>query len=218
MRSLGQKGLFLAIILLPGIAVSQVGSEIVLGEGTQISLQLNDHLSTKLNNEGDTFTATVTAPVYLKDRLVIPKGSLISGSISRILRPGRFKGKAVMNLLFHSIRLQGGAAPLPIVASLVRVGQDGNAGVRNEGNITAEDSKGRNAAKVAAPTLTGAGIGAIVNGGRGAAIGAGIGAAVGLATVLAGRGKDLELRTGSAMDIVLDRPLAIPNDGARRIE
>jgi len=217
-RILGQKGLCLAIILLPGIAVSQVGSEMVLGEGTRISLQLNDHLSTKLNDEGDTFTATVTAPVYLKDRLVIPKGSIISGSISRILRPGRFNGKAVMNLLFHSIRLQGSAVPLPIVASLTRLDRDGNAGVRDEGGIAAEDSKGRDVAKVAVPTLTGAGIGAIVNGGRGAAIGAGIGAAVGLASVLAGRGKDLELRRGSAMEIALDRPLAIPNDAARRIE
>jgi hypothetical protein len=79
-RNLGQKYLFLAIFLLPGIAGSQVGSEIVVGEGTRMSLQLNDYLSTKLNNEGDTFTATVTAPIYLKDRLIIPKGSIISGS------------------------------------------------------------------------------------------------------------------------------------------
>jgi hypothetical protein len=210
-------GFSLAIILLPSIAVSQVGPEMVLGEGTRISLQLNDQLSTKLNNEGDTFTATVTESVYLKDRLVIPKGSIISGSISRVLRPGRFKGKAVMNLLFHSIRFPGSAVPVPIAASLVRVDQEGNAGVRDEGSITAEASKGRDTVKVAAPTLTGAGIGAIVNGGRGAAIGAGIGAAVGLASVLAGRGKDLELRRGSAMDIVLDRPLAIPGDAVRRI-
>lgn len=218
MRILVQKGLFLAIFLLPGIVVSQVGSETALGEGTRISLQLNDYLSTKLNNEGDTFTATVTAPVYLKDRLIIPKGSIISGSISRILRPGRFKGKAVMNLLFSSIRFPGSAAAVPIVASLVRVEQEGNAGIRDEGTITGESSKGRDATKVAAPTLTGAGIGAIVNGGRGAAIGAGIGAAVGLASVLAGRGKDLELRRGSAMEIALDRPFAIPNDATRRFE
>jgi type IV secretion system protein VirB10 len=217
-RNLGRKYLLLAFVLLPGVAGSQVGSEIVLGEGTRISLQLNDHLSTKLNNEGDTFTATVTAPVYLKDRLIIPKGSIISGSISRVLRPGRFKGKAVMNLLFSSIRLPGAAAQLPIVASLARVDQEGNAGVRGEGTIAGEDSKGRDAAKVAVPTLTGAGIGAIVNGGHGAGIGAGIGAAVGLATVLAGRGKDLELRRGSTMDIVLDRPLAIPSETAKRID
>jgi hypothetical protein len=217
-RNLGQKCLFLAFVLLPGVAGSQIGSEIVLGEGTRISLQLNDYLSTKLNNEGDTFTATVTAPVYLKDRLIIPKGSIISGTISRVLRPGRFKGKAVMNLLFNSIRLPGAAGPLPIVASLARVDQEGNAGVRGEGTITGEDSKGRDAAKVAVPTLTGAGIGAIVSGGHGAGIGAGIGAAVGLATVLAGRGKDLELKRGSTMDIVLDRPLAVPAETAKRFD
>jgi hypothetical protein len=216
-RSLSQKCLFLAFVLLAGVASSQVSQESVVGEGTRIRLQLNDHLSTKLNNEGDAFTATVIAPVYFKEKLIIPKGSIITGTVSRVLRPGRFKGKAVMNLLFTAIRLPGAAAPLPIVASLARVDPEGNEGVRAEGTIAGEDSKGRDTAKVAAPTLTGAGIGAIVGGGRGAAIGAGIGVAVGLASVLAGRGKDLELRKGLSMDIVLDRPLALPSEPTKRI-
>jgi hypothetical protein len=210
--------LFLALLLLPGVVSSQTASEAVLAEGTRINLQLNDYLSTKLNNEGDSFTATVAAPVYLRDRIVIPKGSVVSGSISRILRPGRFKNKAVMNLLFSSMRLPDNAAQLAIVASLARVDQEGNAGVQGEGSIAGESSKGKDVAKVAGPSLAGAGIGAIVNGGQGAAIGAGVGAAVGLASVLASRGKDLEVKRGSMMDIVLDRPLVIPVEALKRIE
>ncbi len=216
MKDFGKQGFLLALLLFPGFAWPQSGSEAVLIEGTRLSLQLNDYLSTKLNNEGDTFTATLTSPVYLKDRILIPKGSIVSGSISRILRPGRFKGKAVMNLLFNSVRLPGASAPLPIVASLVRVDPEGNAGVQAEGTIKGEGSKEKDAATVAAPALSGAAIGAIVGGGRGAAIGAGVGAAVGLATVLAGHGKDLEVRRGSTLDIVLDRPLAIPIEVIRR--
>ncbi len=206
--------LLVAFLLLPGKMSAQAGADVVLPEGTRINLQLNDYLSTKLNNEGEVFTATVAAPVYLKDRVVIPKGSIISGSISRILRPGRFKGKAMMNLSFNSIRLPG-TADLPIVATLVRIDREGNGGTKAEGTITAEDSKGKDAAKVATPTLAGAGIGAIVDGGKGAAIGAGIGAVIGLAT-LARPGKDLEIRRGAAMELVLDRPLSIPFEAVKR--
>jgi hypothetical protein len=206
----------LALLLVPGKIAAQSGTEVYLPEGTKMSLQLNDYLSTKLNKEGDTFSATVTAPIYLKERQVIPKGSIISGTISRILRPGRFKGKAMMNLIFESIRLPG-LAEMPIVASLVQVDPNGNGDVQGEGTITSEDSKGKDAIKVAAPAATGAGIGAIVGGGKGAAIGAGIGAVIGIAT-LARPGKDLEIKRGAAIEIVLDRPLTVPVEAVKKFD
>jgi len=184
--------------------------EVTIPEGTRISLQLNDHLSTKLNNEGDTFTAKVIAPVYIGDRVAIAKGSVVTGSVSRIVRPGRFRGKAVMNLLFQSIRTPGGRAEIPIPsATLVRVDAEGNAGVGPEGGVAGEGSTGRDAGRVLAPGATGAGIGAVVGGGKGAAIGAGVGAAAGLITIFATRGKDLEMKRGTTMDISLDRPLVV---------
>lgn len=206
--------LMIAFLLAPGKLFAQGGADVALPEGTRINLQLNDFLSTKLNSEGDAFTATVTSPVYLKDRVFIPKGSIVSGSISRILRPGRFKGKAMMNLSFNSIRFPG-SADLPIVATLVRIDPEGSGRTQAEGTITAEGSKGTDAVKVAAPTITGAGIGAIVDGGKGAAIGAGIGAVIGLAT-LARPGKDLEIRRGAALELMLDRPLTIPIEAVRK--
>ncbi len=221
MKILSSLSLLLAATLLPGIAGAQAPAvaenQIILPAGTRILLQLNDLLSTKRNNQGDAFTATVVEHVYVKDRIVIPKGSIVSGSISRLLRPGRFKGKAVMNLLFSSIRMQGISDAVPMVASLVRLDPERNDGTGSEGTIIGEGSKGNDAAKVATQTIGGAGIGAIADGSRGAAIGAGVGAAVGLATVLAGRGKDLEVRRGSSMEIVLDRPLSLPDSGKETI-
>ncbi len=213
-RSMGW--FLIALALLQGKVYAQAAPEIVLPQGTRISLQLNDYLSTKLNTEGQSFTATVSAPVYLKDRVVIPKGSIVSGTISRIMRPGRFKGKAMMNLSFDSIRLPG-TGDLPLVATCVRIDPEGNGGIQQEGTITGEGSKGKDAVGVATPTLAGAGIGALAGGGQGAAIGAGIGAVVGLAT-LARPGKDLEIRRGAAMDVVLDRPLSIPADATKRFD
>jgi hypothetical protein len=204
-------GLIFALSLFPGTAWGdgQVLDQVEIDEGTRICLQLNDYLSTKLNREGDAFTATVTEPVYLNEHQVLPKGSIVTGSISRIIRPGRFRGKAVMNLLFQSIKLPGGK-PIPIVASLARVDPEGNAGTGSEGAVVGERSVGKDAGRVAKPGLASTGIGALIGGARGAAIGAGVGAAVGLATVFATRGKDLEMRRGSTLDITLDRPLQIP--------
>jgi type IV secretion system protein VirB10 len=190
-------------------AKAQSGSDFSLPEGTRIVLQLNDHLSTRLNAEGDAFTANVIVPVYQGDHLLIPKGSVVTGSISRVLRPGRIKGKAVMNLLFQGIRIPG-RGELQIVASLARVDQDGNGGVQSENTVKGEGSAGRDAGKILTPSLAGAGIGGLAGGGRGAAIGGGVGAVVGLATVFTTRGKDLEMRRGSTLDIVLDRPLFLP--------
>ncbi len=212
MRILKTRCVLLALLLLPGTAGAQTGAETVLPEGTRISLALNDYLSTKQNRQGDTFTATVTAPIYLREHLLIPKGSTVTGSVCRILRPGRFNGKAQMNLMFSSIRLADSSKELPITASLAPPpDKEGNPKSQGEGTLTADGSKGKDIARVAAPTLTGAGIGGIVGSGKGAAIGAGVGAAVGLATILAGRGKDLELKRGTAIDIQLDVPLMIPS-------
>ena len=218
MKAAGKRLLLFVLFILTSCAIiarAQGGSEAVLQEGTRIYLQLNDHLSTKVNVEGDRFTANVIAPVYLDDRLIIPKGSIVTGSVSRVLRPGRFKGKAIMNLLFQSIRVPG-RSETTIVASLAHVDSEGNSGIQSEGTVRGERSAGRDAARVLTPGLTGAGIGAIAGGGKGAAIGAGVGAAVGLATIFSTRGKDIEMRRGSTMDIALDRPLILAGENDSR--
>jgi hypothetical protein len=198
--------LALGALLFAATSFAQKGGDIRLPEGTRITLRLNDYLSTKLNSEGDSFTAEVIAPVLAGDRQVVPKGSIVSGSVSRVVRPGRFRGRAVMNVVFDSIRVPGKGA-IPLTASLASV-DDG--GVREEGRIEGAGSKGKDAGTIAKPGAAGAGIGGLVAGGQGAAIGAGAGALVGLATVLTTRGKDVELRRGSALEIILDRPLIVP--------
>jgi len=203
---------FILLFVLFLSPISQAATDTVLPEGTRITLQLNNPLSTKLNSEGDTFTAVVTMPVYLGNQMVIPKGSVVNGSISRILRPGRFKGKAILNLLFQSISIPG-RGQIDIVATLVRVDAEGNRGIHSEGRIEGESSTGGDIGKVVAPGLAGAGIGTLAGGAKGAGIGAGVGAAIGLATVFTSRGKDIEVHRGSTLDILLDRALAIPSEG-----
>jgi len=209
------KLLALACVLMVTLSMSlafPASPDTVLPEKTRITLQLNNQLSTKVNSEGDTFTAYVTAPILLGDRIVIPKGSVVAGSISRILRPGRFKGKAVMNLIFQSVNIPG-HGQLPIVASLARVDSQGNGVIRSEGTVEGETSEGKDIGKILVPGIAGAGIGGLTGGAKGAAIGSGVGATIGLAAVFATRGKEIEVRRGATLEILLDQALTIPPEG-----
>lgn len=202
----------LVCVLLLVLTTAQAfpaASDSVLPEKTRIALQLNNHLSTKVNSEGDAFSAYVTTPIMIGARIVIPKGSVVTGSISRILRPGRFKGKAVMNLIFQSITIPG-RGQLPIVASLAGMDSQGHGAIKPEGTVEGEDSESSDIGRVLVPGIAGVGIGTITGGAKGAAIGAGVGTAIGLAGVFATRGKEIEVRRGAALDIVLDQPLTIP--------
>jgi hypothetical protein len=75
-----------------------------------------------------------------------------------------------------------------------------------ENDIKQGGSRGSDAARVATMGGTGAAIGGIADRSwSGAGIGAGAGGAVGLAGVLLTRGREIELRQGSTIDVVFDR-------------
>jgi hypothetical protein len=211
--------ILLLVLLAPSI--SQATPEVTLPEGTRLTLQLNKNLSTRTNSEGDSFTTVVTTPVNLGNRMIIPKGTVVNCNISRIVRPGKFQGKAQMNLRFQSIDIPGRRQPLDIVATLVKVESQGKIRVRSEGSVEADSSIAKTAGKILAPAGIGAGIGAIAGGGRGAEIGAGVGAMLGFGgdTLFAPREKDLEIKRGFTLEIELNRPLVIPaeevDDAAR---
>jgi hypothetical protein len=204
---------FILLLVLLAPSISQASPEATLSEGTRLTLQLNKNLSTRTNREGDSFTAVVTAPVNLGDRMIIPKGTVVNCSISRIVRPGRFEGKAQMNIRFQSIDIPG-RRQLEIVATLINVESQGKIGVRSEGSIEENINAAKTAGKILAPTVIGGGIGAVVGGGRGATIGSGVGALLGFTGGLFSRGeKDLEIKRGSTLEIELNRPLMIPAEG-----
>ncbi len=82
--------------------------------------------------------------------------------------------------------------------------------VEQEGAIRQGSDRDRDAGRILITAGTGAALGAVVDRTvQGAAIGAGAGGAVGLATVMLTRGRDVELRQGATIDVVLDRPLIV---------
>jgi hypothetical protein len=184
-----------------------------VADGTILRIRLENTISTRTSRQGDVFTAIVTEPVYLPDSSVVavPAGAKISGSVTRVLRPGRVKGTAELHLRYDRLTMPGGT-DFTMSATTAGVG-DARVGKvdPNEGTINGNTSKGRDGAAIGGSAAGGAVIGGVVGGPPGAAVGAVIGAAVGTGGVLITRGKDVDLPSGTSLQIKLIQPLNVVN-------
>jgi hypothetical protein len=199
---------------LPGIgraqdmnANSQPGPEVVVPEGTMLSVTLTTFLNTRSSHVGDTFYAETAYPVWINQQLVIPRDSLIRGTVTEVVRPGKIKGRGRLALRIDSVQLPNGVSR-NLIASLQGIHSPGVEKLDPGREVVETDSsKGTDAGILAVTAGQGAMIGAIADGGQGTAIGAGAGAAVGIATVLLSRGPDLILEPGTQFDLRLKQPM-----------
>ncbi|HWG38429.1 MAG TPA: TrbI/VirB10 family protein [Terriglobales bacterium] len=186
-----------------------------LPAGTSLALKLNNTLSTRSSNPGDTFTAAVTAPAYSQDgqTLLVPEGSTVEGRVASVQRSGGISGNSQIQLTFERLRLPDGSS-YPLRAGVSQVNSSegvggaitGTPSATNEGGV--QQSQTRNTVGTAAAGgAVGAIIGAIAGGGKGAGIGGLVGA--GLGVVLAGRNGALDLPAGTPMTITLNSPIQI---------
>jgi hypothetical protein len=201
--------------------------EIVVPEGTVLPIVLSVYLNTRNSQPGDNFYADTVYPIWIQQRLVIPRGSIVKGTVTDVVRPGRIKGKGRIAVRFDDILLPNGIRR-DLNAAFHGIHGPGDEKVdRQSESLEGGDTKGTDAGQVIGTTSQGAIIGAIAGRGEGAAIGAGAGAAVGLATVLFTRGRDLVLEPGTQFDMELRQPLrfaygeldftAAEMEGARRV-
>jgi len=182
---------------------------VMVPAGTKIPLTLKQGISTHSARVGDPVYAQTAFPIVENNRIVIPEGTFVQGTIHSIVRPGKVKGRAQLNMTFTSMIFPNGYTVLLPGAVEGVPGSDNSAMKGNEGTIEQSGSKGKDAQTIAISTIPGAGIGAIADGGKGAGIGAGVGGAVGLATVLLTRGPDVQLGPGSSVEMVLERSVEI---------
>ena len=159
--------------------------------GTKVLLQLRSAINTKSAKPGDGVYLASTFPVVVGNRVMIPAGVYVQGTVDRVVRAGRVKGRAELDMHFTSIIFPNGTVvEIPgLVNSLPGASQQQ---VKDDGEGTIEQAgdKGRNAGKVAEVAVpTGGTVGSI--GGLGAGhpvegglvgIGAGL-AATGLAAL-----------------------------------
>ena len=178
---------------------------------------MQNSINSRTAKPGDYVYLQTATPIAAGGSIVVPQGSHVQGVIVEVNRAGRVKGRADLSIRLETLTLNSGQQFKfePRVASL-----EGDAGGQHvtggEGKVQQGSTVGKDAGRVAILAGSGAALGAMVSQGtgggniaRGAGIGAGAGVAVGVASALLTRGKDVELRQGSSLDVVFDQPVAL---------
>ncbi len=199
-----------AALLLPGLLTAAE-----IPAGSHVLLRMMNSVSTRTAAEGDQVYLRTATPISVGGQIVAQEGCYVQGVVSHARRSGRVSGVAELGIRIETIQLPSGKVLTftPHVSSVDAEGSDQKV-TGKESTIKQGTDRGKDAARIAIMAGTGAGIGAIVGRnvneiGRGAGIGAGAGAVAGFATVLLTRGREVELRQGSTLDVVFDRAIAL---------
>jgi hypothetical protein len=187
--------------------------------GTKVLLQLRSAINTKSAKPGDGVYLASTFPVVVGNRVMIPAGVYVQGVVDRVARAGRVKGRAQLDMHFTSIIFPNGSVvEVPGMVNSLPGAKDQTVKDDGEGTVEQAGNKGRNAgtvAKIAIPTggtigtIGGLGSGHPIAGGI-AGVGAGL-AAMGLATLFT-RGADVDIQSGTQVEMVLQRPLILEDE------
>jgi hypothetical protein len=187
--------------------------------GTKILLQLRSAINTKSAKAGDGVYLASTFPVVVGNRVMIPAGVYVQGVVDRVARAGRVKGRAQLDMHFTSIIFPNGSVvEVPGMVNSLPGAKDQTVKNDGEGTVEQAGNKGRNAGKVAEVAIpTGGTIGTIGGLGSGhpiagglAGVGAGL-AVMGLATLFT-RGADVDIQSGTQVEMVLQRPLILEDE------
>ncbi|HKV26333.1 MAG TPA: hypothetical protein VJN93_17180 [Candidatus Acidoferrum sp.] len=176
--------------------------------GTRVAVVLENGISTRSAKPGDSVYFHTAFPITQNNRIVVPVGSYLRGELIESKRPGRIKGRGEFRMRLDTLIFPNGYT-VDLNAAPRSADSGGPETTDPEGKVTGGGGKGKDAQTAAETTVTGAGIGAIAAGPKGAGIGAGIGAAAGLAAILLTRGPEARLPRGSTLDVVFERELAL---------
>jgi len=168
--------------------------EVTVPAESVLGLQIQTAVSSETARVEDRVEALVTRDIRVDDRVAIPAGSQVLGSVVQVDRGGKMKDRAHFAIRFNTLILPDGS----------RVSLTAEA-VHREGPSPANKS----AAKIGGATIGGAILGAILGGGKGAAIGGAIGAGGGTAAAMAGDREPATLPAGSIVNIRLMSPVTV---------
>ncbi|MGB8063212.1 MAG: BON domain-containing protein [Candidatus Sulfotelmatobacter sp.] len=175
----------------------------IIDQGTQITVRLIDPIDSEKNQTGDTFHATLNAPLTSDGEEAVPAGVELTGHLVDVKSASKFAGKSVVVLQLDS--LTSGGQKYSLQTDQYR-------------KETA--ARGKNTAeKVGGGALVGGIIGALAGGGKGAAIGAAAGAGVGGGVQAASKSQQIKLASETVLSFTLQAPITVvqaPRSDANR--
>ena len=190
---------------------------VTIPAGTKIPLSLKQAISTRNAREGDAVYAETAFPLVVDNRVIVPAGSYIQGTISHVERAGRVKGRAEILMHFTSMIYPSGYTVMLPGSVENTPGADNKSVKDEEGTIQQDKDTGKKVEEGAKAGVYGASGGALAgglsSGINGARVGAAAGAAAGIGWALLKRGSDVKLDVGTSIEMEIQR--AIPVDVSR---
>ena len=198
----------------PDAASGPTDPTLTVPAGTKVLLAVESPVNTRTAKPGDGIYLVSTFPVIVGPKVLIPAGVYVQGIVDQVERPGRVKGRAKLLMHFTTMIFPNGQV-VPIPGGVNNLpGSTGPTVKNSEGEIEQAGNKGRDAGTIAKGAGAGTGIGSIAGAAGGHPIeglgyGALGGAAAGAIYTLFTRGDDISITQGTAVEMVLQRPLVL---------
>lgn len=177
--------------------------QLIIDQGTTLAVRLIEPIDTEKNQVGDSFHATLNAPLSSDGEQAVPAGVEVTGHIVEVKSASKFAGKSVLALQLDVLAFAG-------KNYILQTDQ-----YRKEGK-----ERGKNTAeKVGGGAVLGTIIGAVAGGGKGAAIGAAAGAGAGGAAQAASKSQAIKLPAETILNFTLQEPFTViepPGSDANR--
>jgi len=173
-------------LLLLSFSLAPYGFAQVKG-GIEVKVRLLDKLDTSETKAGQLFSATVDEPVMDGKRVILARGTAVQGRVTDVIRSGGLKRPAAMTLTLTNIMGTRGAGGLQTQAL----------------QIDGQSHAVRNVALIGGGAATGALVGGVADGGKGALIGTAAGAGAGTATAYLTGKKELVLPMETQLTFVV---------------
>lgn len=192
----------------PAVAPPPAPVELTVPSGTAVSVRLIDPLSSETAQQGQTFRASLNAPLSVNGEVAIPAGYTVQGHVVEVQSAGKFTGKSLLTLQLDKLTVNGKHYTLQT--------DQFHQETSGRGKKTAE--------KVGIGSALGGIIGAIAGGGKGAAIGAAAGAGVGGGVQAASKGSEVNLPSETVLNFTLQSPVTVtqttqgPHSGGQQLQ
>jgi hypothetical protein len=159
-----------------------------------VGLQVETFTTSDSARVEDKVVARVTRDVRVRDRVVIPAGSVARGEVMLVERGGQLRDPARLGVRFTLVELAD-ATRIPIETDIIY----------REGDARGAQS----ASRIGGGAIAGAIIGGIFGGKKGAAIGGSVGAGAGTAAALSGSRDPAVLQRGAAVTVRITAPTTV---------
>ncbi len=188
---------FFSLIFLSFISVNaQTDSIYQLQAGTKIRVRMDNEINSKASSVNDTFTATLTEPVKMREAVVLPIGTVVEGRILKVKRAAAGGQNGDLSVSFETMRFANGGKR-EIEGVLVN-------------DLKTESSQTTNLLTIIGGTALGGIFGAVSKADNGALIGAGIGAGAGTGIAFLRKGQEVRIKADEKFEIELKKDVTLP--------